>query len=92
MSAPYTLPGDVVELKGIVVLWSPSGEVTRLSSGYYGLVSQSGEMLTLIPLREDETGATVAHGEPITVSVSFLDLSAVGTTNLNFILYYPEVL
>jgi hypothetical protein len=85
MSAPYALPGDVLEMKGMVILWSPDGEGTRLLPGYYGLLSQSDEMLTFIPLQENETGAMVLCGEPFCAPLSFLDLTAVRITRLTFI-------
>lgn len=84
MNAYYALPGDVVEMKVAVLVWSSGGGTIRLPPGYYGLVGQDGRLLTLTQVRENKSGGMIAYGKVVRVSVTILELNLVGITGRTF--------
>jgi hypothetical protein len=84
MSATYALPGDVITVRGELTVWSPDGTLRHVAPGYYALVSQNHNILTLIPVRDDGEGAMMAFGESLFVPRMVLSFDAVNLTEFTF--------
>ncbi len=84
MSAVYSLPGDVIEVKTTLLTSFWGNDLVRMEPGYYGLVSQCGERLQLISLNETQSGEIVAQGEAFVVPLVVLELETVSATQLTF--------
>jgi hypothetical protein len=79
VSAVYALPGDVIRVREPIPALDREG---LLTPGHYAVIRQFDRRLVLAMAGEDEGGEVIASGEPLVISIEWLETEAIGITYL----------